>query len=160
MSWVGRKSHEVLGSRFPGSRFGFMGSWVHGFVVRGFVGSWFVGSWVRNAMARSRRLTVMAVAVACLLPVVFAACAKTVVNTVDDLTITARVKTVLLNDQQMDATKIDVETTQGIVTLSGTVNSSADGARAIELARQASGVKQVKSTLRISSQHVAQGAAS
>jgi hyperosmotically inducible protein len=40
----------------------------------------------------------------------------------DDATITARVKTVLLNDPQVAATKIDVSTAAGVVTLSGSVN--------------------------------------
>jgi osmotically-inducible protein OsmY len=65
----------------------------------------------------------------------------------DDATISARVKTVLLNDTQVAATKIDVSTTGGIVTLSGTVKSKADEARAIDLARHVTGVRDVKSTL-------------
>ena len=69
----------------------------------------------------------------------------------DDATITARVKTVLLNDQQIAATKIDVTTVNGIVTISGTVRNRADEARAIELARQTPGVKDVKSALQTGS---------
>ena len=65
----------------------------------------------------------------------------------DDATITARVKTVLLNDPQVAATKIEVSTTGGIVTLSGTVKSKAEEARAVEVARQVTGVRDVKSTL-------------
>lgn len=67
----------------------------------------------------------------------------------DDATITARVKTVLLNDPQIGATKIDVSTAAGVVTISGTVKSKADEARAIELTRQVTGVRDVKSTLTI-----------
>ena len=66
----------------------------------------------------------------------------------EDVTITARVKTALLNDPQLGATKIDVSTTDGVVTLSGTVRSAAEQARAIELTRQTPGVKDVKSSLR------------
>jgi hyperosmotically inducible protein len=69
----------------------------------------------------------------------------------EDATITARVKTALLNDQTIGATKIDVTTADGVVTLSGTVKSRADEARAIELARQTPGVKDVKSTLQAGS---------
>jgi osmotically-inducible protein OsmY len=65
----------------------------------------------------------------------------------DDATITARVKTELLNDPQVAATKIDVSTTAGIVTLSGSVKSKADEARAIQVARTVTGVRDVKSTL-------------
>jgi hyperosmotically inducible periplasmic protein len=67
----------------------------------------------------------------------------------DDATITARVKTVLLNDPQIGATKIDVETTGGIVTVSGTVKSQAEAARAVELTKQVTGVREVKSTLQV-----------
>jgi hyperosmotically inducible protein len=67
----------------------------------------------------------------------------------DDVTITARVKTVLLNDPQLNATKIDVSTTDGIVTVSGTVKSQVEAARALELARAVTGVREVKSTLQV-----------
>jgi hyperosmotically inducible protein len=67
----------------------------------------------------------------------------------DDATITARVKTVLLNDTQVGATKIDVTTNAGVVTIAGTVKSKAEEARAIELARQVTGVRDVKSALTI-----------
>jgi len=70
-------------------------------------------------------------------------------GTMDDATVTARVKTVLLNDQQINATKIDVSTENGVVTISGTVRNQADEQRAIELVRQTPGVKDVKSTLKI-----------
>ena len=83
------------------------------------------------------------------LPLTFAACSKAVDETIDDAVITARVKTALLNDPQVGAMKIDVDTTLGVVTMSGIVKSQADAARAIQLARQARGVKDVKSTLQI-----------
>jgi osmotically-inducible protein OsmY len=67
----------------------------------------------------------------------------------DDATITARVKAVLLNDTQVNATKIDVSSASGVVTISGSVRSKAEEARAIELARQVSGVKDVRSTLQV-----------
>jgi len=68
-------------------------------------------------------------------------------GSMDDATITARVKAVLLNDRQVAATKIEVSTSAGVVTLSGEAKSKADEARAIELARQVTGVRDVKSTL-------------
>ena len=67
----------------------------------------------------------------------------------DDTTITARVKTALLNDTQVNATRIDVVTANGVVTMSGTVKSKAEEQRAIQLARQVSGVKDVKSSLQV-----------
>ncbi|MCC7416720.1 MAG: BON domain-containing protein [Acidobacteria bacterium] len=67
----------------------------------------------------------------------------------DDATITVRVKAVLLNDPQVAAGGIDVATSAGVVTISGTVRSAGDEARAIELARGVAGVLDVKSSLRI-----------
>ncbi len=67
----------------------------------------------------------------------------------DDQTITARVKTVLLNDTQISATRIDVATANGVVTISGTVKSKAEEQRAIQLTRQVAGVRDVRSTLTI-----------
>jgi hyperosmotically inducible protein len=67
----------------------------------------------------------------------------------DDATITARVKTVLLNDPQVGATKIDVATTAGVVTVSGTVKSQAEATRAVELAKKVTGVRDVKSALHV-----------
>jgi BON domain-containing protein len=84
-----------------------------------------------------------------LLPFIVWSCAKTLNDTMDDLTVTARVKTSLLNDREIDATTIDVETAQGVVTLSGTVKSSTEEARAIDLTRRTPGVKDVKSSLQV-----------
>ena len=67
----------------------------------------------------------------------------------DDTTISARVKTVLLNDPQVNATRIDVSTTDGIVTVSGTVKTQAQATRAVELARQVTGVRDVKPALQV-----------
>jgi len=67
----------------------------------------------------------------------------------DDATITASVKTVLLNDPQVNATRIDVSSANGVVTMSGTVRSKAEEERAIQLARGVRGVKDVKSELKV-----------
>jgi hyperosmotically inducible protein len=87
----------------------------------------------------------------CLLPLLSLACGKTVSGTIDDATITARVKTTLLNDPQAGAMKIDVDTANGVVTMSGLVKSKAEEMRAVQLVRQTPGVKDVKSELQVSS---------
>jgi hyperosmotically inducible protein len=97
-----------------------------------------------------RRLLILA----CLAWFAFPACGgqsirATSSGVMDDATITARVKTMLLNDPQIGATKIDVTSANGVVTISGAVKSQAEAARAIELARQAPGVKDVKSELQV-----------
>lgn len=72
----------------------------------------------------------------------------------DDATISARVKAMLLNDTQVRATNIDVTTVNGVVTMTGHVSSKADEARAIQIAHQVSGVKDVNSKLKVESQKV------
>jgi osmotically-inducible protein OsmY len=73
-----------------------------------------------------------------------AACAPSLYGTDDDLTITARVKTVLLNDRDLGAMRIDVETLKGVVTLSGSLKTADERAKAIALARKVKGVRDVK----------------
>src|SRR2546423_155942 len=69
--------------------------------------------------------------------------------TFEDDAITARVKTALLNDQEIGVMKIDVATSNGVVTLSGTVGSKNDEARAVALAQRAEGVKRVVSRISV-----------
>jgi hyperosmotically inducible protein len=88
-------------------------------------------------------------ALAMLSPVATAACGKSVGETIDDATITTRVKTALLNDPDVAGLKIDVDTTVGVVTLSGIVKSKDEEAKAIAIARRIGGVKDVRSTLQV-----------
>ena len=76
-------------------------------------------------------------------------CAKTIPDALDDTTITARVKTAILNDPAVGALRIDVDTTRSVVTLSGRVKSPSERDQAIALARQVSGVSEVKDALQI-----------
>jgi osmotically-inducible protein OsmY len=83
-------------------------------------------------------------------PLMISACGggMAVNRTIDDATITTRVKTALLNDPVIDATKIDVDTSAGVVTLTGVVKSKEEETKAIELTRRVSGVRDVKSLLK------------
>jgi osmotically-inducible protein OsmY len=92
------------------------------------------------------KTTVLAMFVAA--PLV-AGCGKTIGETIDDTTITTRVKTAMLNDPNVGGTAIDVDTYKGVVTLSGRVKSQAEHDQAITLARQVDGVSQVKDALQI-----------
>ena len=74
---------------------------------------------------------------------------KTVGETIDDATITTRVKTAMLNDPAVGGLRIDVDTFKGVVTLSGRVKSQAERDRAMMLARGISGVVEVKDTLQV-----------
>ncbi|WP_456434345.1 BON domain-containing protein [Thermosulfuriphilus sp.] len=68
---------------------------------------------------------------------------------VDDATITARIKAALAQDPQTKARKIDVDTVDGTVTLTGLVSSQAEAKRAIEIARSTPGVRGVRNNLQI-----------
>ena len=76
-------------------------------------------------------------------------CGKTVGETIDDTTITTRVKTAMLNDPNVGGLRIDVDTFKGVVTLSGRVKSQAEHDKAIQVARSISGVVDVKDGLQI-----------
>ena len=89
--------------------------------------------------------------IALVAPLLLTACGKSVGETVDDATITARVKTALLNDPATGGLRIDVDTFKGVVTLSGGVKSAAERDKAIAIARKTPGVVDVKSTLQITS---------
>jgi osmotically-inducible protein OsmY len=78
-----------------------------------------------------------------------AGCAKTITDALDDTTITTRVKTAMLNDPVIGALPIDVATTRSVVTLSGRVKSQTERDQALALARQVSGVSEVKDALQI-----------
>ena len=99
-------------------------------------------------MKRSRRSAVLMLALTLLVPLTVA-CGKTVGDTIDDATITTRVKTALLSDSDLGILRIDVDTFKGVVTLSGRVTAKDHEAKAIALARKIDGVTDVKSTLQI-----------
>jgi osmotically-inducible protein OsmY len=94
-------------------------------------------------------LTVLVLAFALLVPLLTAGCGKTIGETIDDATITTRVKTSLLNDPDVGGLRIDVDTFRGVVTLSGRVRTPEEEARAVALARKITGVSEVKSTLQV-----------
>jgi osmotically-inducible protein OsmY len=94
----------------------------------------------------SRRIAWVVGALLCI-AVTIACGGRSVTATVDDGTITTRVKTALLNDPEVDGTSIDVSTSQGVVMLSGRVKSAEEAERARAVAQRIPGVKRVDSTL-------------
>jgi hyperosmotically inducible periplasmic protein len=68
---------------------------------------------------------------------------------VDDTAITTSVKAKLTAEKAANLTRIDVDTTNQVVTLNGIVESADQKARAEQLARQVGGVKSVKNNLQI-----------
>jgi hyperosmotically inducible protein len=67
----------------------------------------------------------------------------------DDSGISIRVRTALLNDTQVAANGINVTAANGVVTLSGRVRTPAERDRAVAVARQTSGVADVRSELAV-----------
>lgn len=68
---------------------------------------------------------------------------------VGDAAITSAVKTKFLADPNVSGLKIDVDTQNGVVILKGMVPNAKEKARAIELARETTGVKSVTDQLKI-----------
>jgi osmotically-inducible protein OsmY len=68
---------------------------------------------------------------------------------ITDAAITSTVKTKLLGDTTTPGLKIDVDTANGVVTLSGTVANAAEKSRALELARETNGVKSVVDKIKV-----------
>lgn len=69
-----------------------------------------------------------------------------------DVRITAAVKAKLIADSRLEGLKINVDTTDGVVTLSGSVSTPEDISRAMRLAQETEGVKKVASTLQVNPQ--------
>lgn len=67
----------------------------------------------------------------------------------DDSMITTKVKAAIFDDAVLRVTDVTVQTYDGVVQLSGFVNSRSDINRAVDLARGVTGVKSVKNDLRL-----------
>jgi hyperosmotically inducible protein len=68
---------------------------------------------------------------------------------VDDTTVTAKVKAALISDSDVAAHDVNVQTREGVVQLSGFVDSSDQKSKAGEAARRVAGVKQVDNQLEV-----------
>jgi len=68
---------------------------------------------------------------------------------VDDAAITAKVKTKITSDPELNPFNIDVDTTDGVVSLRGTVSTEEKAAEAVKLARHTEGVVNVENRLRV-----------
>ncbi len=67
----------------------------------------------------------------------------------DDSVITSKIKAQLLNEPDLKSNQISVESYKGIVLLSGFVTSPANISKAVEIARQTTGVKSVRNEMRL-----------
>lgn len=75
--------------------------------------------------------------------------AEDVGTTVEDASITSAIKMKFANDELVSAREINVDTKDGYVTLTGTVDSQAALDRALQLAKSVNAVKSVHSNLTI-----------
>ena len=66
---------------------------------------------------------------------------------VNDAAITTKVKAALMSDSQLKATKVSVETNQGVVQLTGSVDNKSQESEAVNAANKVDGVKSVKDLL-------------
>jgi hyperosmotically inducible periplasmic protein len=70
-------------------------------------------------------------------------------STVGDAALTTKVKTKFLADTSISGLKIDVDTKNDVVTLSGTVPTAAEKRKAVEVAKATDGVKSVVDNLKV-----------
>lgn len=73
----------------------------------------------------------------------------------DDSTITARVKAALIDDKSISSAGISVKTENKVVTLSGSVDSTAQKAQALSVAKNVKGVTTVNDKLSVSEEQSA-----
>jgi hyperosmotically inducible protein len=72
---------------------------------------------------------------------------NTAANAVDNAALTTKVKTALLADELVKGTQINVDSNNGVVTLSGAVDSPAHMQKAEQIAKGVSGVTRVQNNL-------------
>jgi osmotically-inducible protein OsmY len=68
---------------------------------------------------------------------------------VDDSLLANKVTLAFYSDKQVSGRQIEVEAAQGVVQLNGTVSSTAEAQRAVQLAQQVKGVKAVRNHLQV-----------
>ncbi len=95
------------------------------------------------------------VAVACLMLLTAAvfepACAndRVVNQMLADATLDTQVKTAILNASDVDASRIDVDTSRGVVTLRGVARSPEQAARIVSITKAVPGVTRVRSKIKV-----------
>jgi len=68
-------------------------------------------------------------------------------QTIDDGAVASKVKSALIADPDVHGTQVQVEVYRGVVQLSGFVDRPAEAQRAVAVARNVSGVKEVRNNL-------------
>jgi osmotically-inducible protein OsmY len=107
-----------------------------------------------RTMTSTKYTRALALAVLAGVTIVSSGCAvirgqETVGAYVDDVSITTAVKAKFVEDKIVDAGAINVQTLNGTVQLSGFAKSSAEKAKAEQIARNTKGVRQVQNNLSV-----------
>jgi osmotically-inducible protein OsmY len=102
----------------------------------------------------TRRTRALGVALCLLLAAIGAGCAgdrmsRSTEEAVDDSLLANKVKMAFYSDKQVSGRQIEVEASQGVVELHGVVSSTAEAQRAVQIAQQIKGVKEVRSHLKV-----------
>lgn len=106
-------------------------------------------------MAKFQRMMMVFLAAACLSATAFSGCSstheakETTKRVADDSWITTKVKSSLVDDLALKTFAINVETFDGVVQLSGFVDTAEQKQKAGEVARTIEGVKSVKNDIRV-----------
>lgn len=103
-------------------------------------------------MVRAFKTLTVTLAVLMLLPGCQALTGQTVGESIDDSVLTTSVKTKLAGDKAANLTRVSVDTTNGVVQLSGVVESAEQKARVGSLAAEVKGVKRVINNLQVQKQ--------
>jgi osmotically-inducible protein OsmY len=102
----------------------------------------------------TRRTRNLGVVLCLLLAAMIAGCAgdrmsRSTEEAVDDNLLANKVKLAFYSDKQVSGRQIEVKASQGVVELNGVVSSTAEAQRAVQIAQQIKGVKEVRSHLQV-----------
>jgi hyperosmotically inducible protein len=100
-------------------------------------------------MVRAFKMMIVTLAVLFLMTGCQAMTGQTMGETIDDSYITGAVKTQLASDKMVSLTRVEVETNNGIVHLTGQVQTAEQRSHIGSLASQVKGVKQVVNNLQV-----------
>jgi len=100
-------------------------------------------------MTNTVRSLMMAVIVSFLLASCQATTGRTAGRNIDDAALTTSVNAALVADKPSNFTRIDVDTTNGVVSLTGTVETPEQRRRAEQLASRVDGVTRVINNLQV-----------
>jgi hyperosmotically inducible protein len=65
----------------------------------------------------------------------------------DDANVSAQIRTALVNEAMFKVNQIRIETVNGVVTLSGTVQSRPEADRVVEMTKTVQGVKEIRNSM-------------